>query len=354
MEAALMSVQPVSPAKIESELTKLWESLRGANKIRASLFNLIFYTQKTHRAGYVHKIAQKVVEKFPARIIFITVDKEAKEDRCATSISVLATKTGQTEILCDYIAIDASGKGVEQIPFLLYPQIIPDLPVYLIWAENPITDNPLALHCDQFVTRVIYDSECTDNLPAFAKAVLASKQEIADLNWARTESWRNLLCAVFNTPEKLADLNTAKTITLTYNAQASEFFCHTEIQAIYLQAWLAAQLQWTPKPRLHYQGPQGDIAVVLKPVSHTNLPPGLVLTVDIATAEKQFTFIRDLQKTQQITVEISTKELCELPTKYLFSKGESGQSLVREICHKGTSSHYLNVLNLVSKYESLG
>ena len=45
---------------------------------------------------------------------------------------------------------------------------------------------------------------------------------------------------------------------------------------------------------------------------------------------------------------------CDLPSHYVFTKAESGQSLVKEICHRGTSEHYLKVLNLVKKMDTLG
>ena len=41
-----MTLQIVSPSEINAELNKIWESLEGSNKMRASLFNLIFFTKK--------------------------------------------------------------------------------------------------------------------------------------------------------------------------------------------------------------------------------------------------------------------------------------------------------------------
>ena len=85
------SLHQVTPADIQSELNRIWESLETKNVARACLFNLIFYTQKNQRAAYIQKIAQKVVEKFPSRVIFVSVDKESKENFLKTDVSILSS-----------------------------------------------------------------------------------------------------------------------------------------------------------------------------------------------------------------------------------------------------------------------
>ena len=45
-----------SPAQIEAELTRIWETLEGTSKMRASLFNLIFYVPSNQRAEYYRKL----------------------------------------------------------------------------------------------------------------------------------------------------------------------------------------------------------------------------------------------------------------------------------------------------------
>lgn len=350
----------VLPADIESALNKIWDSLEATNKMRASLFNLIFYTQKTHRAGYFHKIAQKVIEKFPSRVLFVTVDKSASEPYLKTTVSVLSAG----DIACDLIEIDVSGSEQPRIPFMILPHILPDLPVYLVWAEDPTRDDPISYQLEQFASRLIVDSESTDNLPRFASALLKHREQshsdIADLNWARLESWRDLLSATFYSQERLAALKSAKTLQIRYNAQESTFFCHTRIQSIYLQGWLACQLDWdlteirSEKERLSffYRSATDPVAIHLEPERHADLPPGTVLSVDLLTHQQQhFCFTRNLHAPQQITLQLSTPIQCDIPIQFIFAKTESGQSLVKEICHKGTSSHYLKVLNLVKKID---
>ena len=356
----------VAPSDIESELKRIWESLETTNTMRACLFNLILYTQKGHRAGYIQKITQKVVEKFPSRVIFVTIDKANPQETLKTEVSILCSSKGEYDVACDFISIEASGNAQKKIPFILLPHILPDLPVYLLWAEDPSRDDPISYQLEQFSNRLIFDSESTDNLPRFAAGILKHKEksnaDIADLNWARMESWREVLSATFYSEERLKQIRKAKSILITYNAHESTYFCHTRIQAIYLQTWLGCQLNWklneirSTKEHLQFQymNQTLPLEVTLTPASHGHLPPGLIMSVEIMTEqEEHFAFIRHPRESHQVSLQYSTPIQCAIPSKFFFTKSESGQSLVKEICHKGTSSHYLKVLNLIKTMEKL-
>lgn len=353
----------VPPSQIQEGLDALWNANDNKNKVRASLFNIIFFTKKSPRDDYVHKIALKLIEKFPARIFFISSDAKNGENSLKTAVSVMTTQQGEFGITCDLIEIQAQGEGEKQVPFILLPHIIPDLPVFLVWAEDPGCENSLCNDLKEFATRLIFDSECTEDLCRFSQAVSkiqkSTHAEIADLNWARLESWRDLLSATFSSPEKIEELQRTSSITITYNSQETPFFCHTKIQSIYLQAWLATRLKWAPDKkrsaldlaRFFYEFQGNNIEVQLLEVKNSKLPPGMILSLELKTSnEEHYLFSRNLDLPHQITLIYSTKSECKLPSQFLISKGESGQSLVKEICHKGTSEHYQEVLDMISKW----
>jgi hypothetical protein len=369
MEADLMSLSthPVSPADIQNALNRIWESLETTNVARACLFNLIFFTRKDHRTAYIQRLAQKVVEKFPSRVIFVSVDKKSTQDFLKTEVSILSSSQGEFDVACDYIQIETGGSYHERIPFVVLPHILPDLPVYLLWAEDPSKSDPLCDQLGQLAGRLIFDSESTENLPQFASSLLKNYEklhcDIADLNWARIESWRDMLSMAFYSEDKLKQIQRAHQISIIFNAQETAFFCHTRIQATYLQAWLSCQLRWEFQTlkidknqlRFIYKGEFGPIEITLSSEQYAKLPPGLILSIDILTSEnEQFTFSRNLEQMHQITYQHSTLSQCHLPSYYIFTKAESGHSLVKEVCHRGTSEHFLKVLNLVNKMDVLG
>lgn len=168
-----------------------------------------------------------------------------------------------------------------------------------------------------------------------------------------------LLSAFFHTPEKLSKIRNAKTISFSYNSFSSPFLQKTETPSLYLQGWIASQLGWKCKKMTStkeltsfiYQG-EKEIEVFLKESSYPSLPSGNILSCEITTYDKEhFSFTRNLSHLQQITISSSSETICELPLQYLFTKSESGHSLVKEISHSGTSMHYLNLLQLLTTPE---
>jgi glucose-6-phosphate dehydrogenase assembly protein OpcA len=352
----------IAPSQISAELKRVWSSDEGKKALKAHLFNLIFYTRKSDRTAYIQTIAQKIIAKFPSRIFVIVAD-EKKEGELATSVSLIHSSKGEYAIACDLIQFEGSGDKLQRIPFIILPHLITDLPIYLIWGEDPSLNNPLLAQLEPFVNRLIFDSECAENLPAFAKSVLghgeAAHCDIADLNWARCESWRDLLTDLFASEERLTALRKVKSVRLSYNSCESAFFCRTAIQAIYLQSWMACQLGWKldkiknekEKASYLYTAPQGPVEVILEATCSKELAPGIVISIDLTTQDEMlFSLSRNVHDMTEVDVHISTKEKCELPSQFIFAKTESGSSLVKEICHRGTSKHYLKLLNAIEKY----
>lgn len=350
---------PVSPAHIERELKRIWESLETKNITRACLFNLLFFTYDNPRKAYFQKVVHSVVEKFPSRVLFITIDQTSQKEELVTQVSMLFSGKAEYDVACDYIEVQASHASQMRIPFLVLPHILPDLPVYLVWGEDLGQNEPLLQSLEPLANRIIFDSEATCNLSLFAKYCLKQQSihyDIADLNWARIENWRDILSAVFSSEEKLERIQQAQTLHIFYNAQQSTFFCHAKIQSLYLQAWLACQLKWEfrsleeqqEKMICTYQGKSGPIQVFITPVIHTHLPTGLIVSIEILLKDgSSFVFSRDTEQQNHITVQETTLKQCALPARYISPKGGAGHSLVQEICRRGNSAHYLQVLNLL-------
>ena len=348
-----MEAKSVAPQDIEKELKALWESLEGQGKMRSCLYNLIVYTKASPRVPYLREIVQKTIDKFPSRILFITV---GETNQIASQISVLTSE----KIACDLIDIQLDEASIEAIPFLVLPHLIPDLPIYLLWADDPCQKDPIGLKLEELTTRIIFDSESSENLSCFAKAALGHRtSEIGDLNWARIEGWRVLLSSIFHSESKLEELKNTKRIHITYNAHSTPYFVHTRIQALYLQGWLATRLGWkfTDK-QITDRGmtlTYGDINISLEPVDFEQIAPGRIVTIEMETANGEHTLLqRSPEIPHQIVIQHSTKELCSLPTYFMFAKYESGQSLVNEICHHGSSSHYISVLELLASINHSG
>ena len=168
--------------------------------------------------------------------------------------------------------------------------------------------------------------------------------------------------SLFYAKDNLQQIQRSQKITISYNSQETPFFCHTQIQSVYLQAWLACQLDWqflnlrkeNNTLLFSYQTATGPVEIILSTFQLANLPPGLILSMEVSTVDgEHFSFKREPEILHQITYVHSTQSQCSLPSHYIFTKAESGHSLVKEICHRGTSEHFLKVLNLMKKMDGL-
>lgn len=344
----------VPPSQIEPELVRIWETLAKANKSRACLFNLIVFQRCSARTDYFRGIVQKVLDTFPCRVLFISHDDDPTKNYLKTAVSIVAP-AGEGAVACDHIDIGVAGSEWERVPSVILPHIVPDLPVYLLWTEDPVHSHPLFKPLAHLATRVIFDSESADSLLGFSEALLTLKEQgkldIADLNWARLEGWRDLLSAIFETKERWADLRDLSEIKIVYNARETEFFCHLKIQAMYLLALFASRLNWKwisstkeAEGAFRFSFEQA-IQARIEPVSWKDLGPA-ILSLELKTAsQKHYVFTRNQQAPHQVAVQISSLERCELPSHFFFGKIAMGQSLVREIFLKGTSSFFLGVLH---------
>jgi glucose-6-phosphate dehydrogenase assembly protein OpcA len=314
---------------LTDQLKKNWDLLEGTGTMRASLFNLIVVVPDSTRRPYVKTITDNVIKRFPCRVIFITIIDEID------SIKMHASATSEIEgVACDLIEIAAPSLLLHKIPFLILPHFLPDMPIYLLWAEAPSAHPELFNHLCKWASRLIYDSEVSDNLPLFCTSLLAKTgtREVADLNWARTESWRELIAATFYSPARLSSLRTAQKVEIQYNNFETPFFCHTKIQALYLQAWLTSCLSWSP-------------TITFVPHVSKELAPGAVISIDIICQDQfHYTFSRDPHHPHQVRTLICDEDKCDIPSRYIFSKAQSGLSLVNLIYHPDPSTHFLKVL----------
>lgn len=338
----------VEPKLIGKTLTDIWHELARKGQMRACLFNLILYNPLSDRTEYIKKISQKVLEKFPCRIILINHDS-SKQDLEST-VSVIPQDEKENSVVCDFIELKVGTKELTRASFLLLPHLLPDLPVYLLWADQIDLENPLYKRLEEFCTRTIFDSECSKDLSFFLNIVESLDTNIADLNWGRIESWKNLFVMNFQPNLYLENLKKANKITLHYNGFQSSFFSKSKIQALYFHAWVADRLGWEFKQLenedLVYQKPDGSLVTFsFVKQENSNLKPATIISIKVeSTDDMVFEFIRSEKNENQIHFHVTSKITCQVPTYFWLEKVHEGQSLVKEIYHKGTSKHYISMI----------
>jgi Glucose-6-phosphate dehydrogenase subunit N-terminal domain/Glucose-6-phosphate dehydrogenase subunit C-terminal domain len=362
--AIMISQKIVAPSQIESELLKIWESLNRENTNRAGLFTLIVYCKKNERLNYIRDIVQNLIEKFPSRIIFITYEPNAKESYLKTAVSVLFQSDQQKEIACDSIDIGVGKNDIEKVQYVILPLLLTDLPVYLLWCENPLNETKLFFHLKELASKIIFNSESANNIFDFAKFTIQhfsdQEKDLVDLNWLKMENLKEIITTEFSDNEKVKILSDIEEIHLTINKKKNPCIKQYTIQAYYFIFWLAAKLNWKPKSmstneKKHSFTFQSDnllIQVTLDTATFEQFTTGDILNISMKSKTKSELFLERSTEFDGFKVDFLSLKQCDLPHNFRFSKFELGHYLANEMVSKNPNSDYIKTLSILSKIKN--
>lgn len=341
---------------IQIELNRLLKSQPISDGAKACLFNLIIYTREPRRTNYFKQLVKMIMSQFPCRVIFIQGNPSSNEGDL--KIRVTSEKSQNERIVCDQIFIEAADQDINRVYFLLFPLFVPDLPIYLLWGQDPTTEYTILPHLEHFARRLIFDSEATENLQLFSRNMLnrieTTSIQIIDMNWAKIRGWREVLAQTFDSPERFDQLATADSIQIIYSDRANELFLHPDTQAIYLQAWLASRLGWEFEKAerndhskiLFYQSKHATHCIQLTPKTDPHFESQEILAFEIVGAKYEGHLKRI--SADQIKVQASNQFQCSLPFTVLMPTLRSGRSFMQEIFYQKMSDQYISMLNLIS------
>jgi hypothetical protein len=344
----------------ESDQIQQTSDAEGQNWIFASLFNLIVVADSLEQELRCQEIVRLVTEKFPCRVFLIQTDETSESDFFHVENSIQSIGTGSSRVSYDQITIESSPGQLRKAPFVILPKILPDLPVYILLGHEPTEDHVLLPELQKFATRIVFDSQSMDTIQLFSERMLkmmeTSHNDFVDINFAKTKAWREILARVFDDSEKLQSLNDAKHIQITY-ATSSQTQVKRELQALYLQAWLAAQLGWTFLSvqkedgtfRIQYQKDQSPIEIAIIAKDTELLDTGALFSIEILTHGDSHFLISHEQLHNQVTVHASSIERCEMPYSLFVNNYQKGTALINEALYQPPSEHYTPILKMLKE-----
>ncbi len=130
------------------------------NNSKACLFNLIVFCQAEQCSIFLRTYINQLSQKFPFRLINIELSTDSK-------IKDIDVKQGSNAE--DQIFITTPKKHLKDVPLLILPYLIPDLPIYLLWGEDPTEENNIFPEALKYSSRVFFDSSTPDDLQKFAR-----------------------------------------------------------------------------------------------------------------------------------------------------------------------------------------
>ncbi|HLW46824.1 MAG TPA: glucose-6-phosphate dehydrogenase assembly protein OpcA [bacterium] len=288
---------------IERELRRLWSSLDGdpspppqaaaAQVTRICTLTLLAVV-RNGRPGEAAALAQHLGERYPSRSIIL--DLPAAEAGAAPSVvrphegsrvdgrldveialhCHAPGATGRQAVCCEQISVTAAGRAIARVPALVLPLLVPDLPVYLWWPEDPPSAGSgaegtaadpaadLLRRLAEGADALIVDSG-TMRRPVAGLAAVSSLAGrlpggVRDLTWGRLTPWRDLLVQCFDPAPMRQALERLERIRIRTDgdaaapsrapdaagAAASSGQERDPIAGLLLGGWLAGRLGWEP------------------------------------------------------------------------------------------------------------
>jgi len=262
--------QGVSAHAIEHDLRTLWQQMAEAPQaelqepvMRACVLNLMVYAPGEGSVDEVGQIMAEVTIQHPSRIFVMLPKPEAAAPKLAAWVTALChlAAGARKQVCCEQIMISAEGDAITQLPSLIRPLLVPDLPVVLWWRDVPRFGSRVFDELAEDSDHVVIDSaELPDPEEGLVKlATLMNRRTertgFSDLSWSRLTPWRVLVSGLFDLVDWracLARLNRVE-IECTYDHAGRRWI---PSQAILIASWLASRLKWSPVSKPRWNGEQ--------------------------------------------------------------------------------------------------
>jgi glucose-6-phosphate dehydrogenase assembly protein OpcA len=162
------------------------------------------------------------------------------------------------QICCEQIEITASLASLDDVPGLVLPLAVADLPV-ILWSRSPrLFDMPafpkIAAMCDKLIldTGAFTYTEHAFNL---LSTQLEGERLVADLAWSRITRWRETISQIFVNEECLNALPSFTRVVVEHGG------LKPKSEALYMAAWLQNCLK-SAGSKTHVELASGDGPVI--------------------------------------------------------------------------------------------
>jgi glucose-6-phosphate dehydrogenase assembly protein OpcA len=232
----------VAPDSILRELAALWtqQGQQGdAGVLRACTMTLLVIAEAADDAAALGETVAALMPEHPARAILIRLRGEGERALSQRVYQQCWKPFGQRQqICCEQIEITASDAALADLPSVILPLAVPDLPVILWCRSARLVRRPEFGEIAGMATKVVIDSaaagDSTDAIVCMADGV-RSGGILADLAWTRLTRWRETLARVFENRDTLARLSEVDSVQVRFGPGY-------ETAAWYLAAWAANAL----------------------------------------------------------------------------------------------------------------
>jgi len=251
----------IQPETILRDLTELWVTLGkesdgdSAGVLRACAMTLVATAEEGEDPGIVGETLAALVREHPSRAIVIRFRTSSARELSSRVFAQCWMPFGQRrQICCEQIEITASEASLSELPPVILPLTVSDLPVILWCRSWRLFQLPDFSALANVAQKIVVDSAAfpdPDEILSQLAARARSGQVLGDLVWTRLTRWRELVAQVFENKSYLCRLAEVSEIRITHGGPSPPTMAH------YLAAWLqdclekggaSAQIRWQAEP----------------------------------------------------------------------------------------------------------
>jgi glucose-6-phosphate dehydrogenase assembly protein OpcA len=200
---------------------------------------LVVIAEADDDAAALGETIAALMPEHPARSILIRLLGERERALSQRVYQQCWKPFGQRQqICCEQIEITASDPALADLPSVILPLAVPDLPVILWCRSARLVRRPEFGEIARMATKVVIDSaQAADAIDAIRRTADAVRSGgiWADLAWTRLTRWRETLARVFENRDTLARLSEVNHVQVRFGPGF-------ETAAWYLAAWSANAL----------------------------------------------------------------------------------------------------------------
>jgi glucose-6-phosphate dehydrogenase assembly protein OpcA len=242
----------VAPEKILKELSALWvaqgkegEGANAAGVLRACSMTLVVLAETGDDRAALGETIAALMPEHPARALVIHLSGAGPRALTERVTQQCWKPFGKgPQICCEQVEITASDAALADLPLVLLPLVVADLPV-IVWCRSPrLLQMAEFGEIARMATKVVMDSAgfvdtrgLADGAAVIGWMADATRHglTIGDLSWTRLTRWREMLSHVFENRDYLAKLSRISDVRV-------EFAGELGVSAWLMGAWVANAL----------------------------------------------------------------------------------------------------------------
>jgi glucose-6-phosphate dehydrogenase assembly protein OpcA len=212
--------------------------------VRLLAFNLVAVCISVEDADLATHTAGLIAQSHPCRAIVVYADPQP-EDNIEADLSFQRALTKTGAVNAEHVRLNVSGEPAYHLTSVVTPLLVPDIPVYLWLVGAPPLGQAFGHDAIAICERLVIDTGEYSHVKGTLRTMSTELQNagdeigLADLSWARTHTWREVLAQSFDGPQMhdlVHNITQVEVESSGTKPSAADWLC---------AGWLSDRLGWS-------------------------------------------------------------------------------------------------------------